>query len=56
MRLSATTLQLLLGWEGKSFPRCEYPSALTADEPRGRPFIACRGRAPQVTVARLDDG
>jgi hypothetical protein len=56
MRLSVATLQLLPGWEGKSFPGCEHPSALAADEPRGRLFIACRGRAPQVTVARLDDG
>ncbi len=56
MRLSAATLQALPGWEGKRFPGCEHPSALAADEQRGRLFIACRGKAPQLSVARLDDG
>ncbi|MBV8625892.1 MAG: hypothetical protein JO174_20615 [Herbaspirillum sp.] len=56
MRLSAATLQALPGWEGKRFPGCEHPSALAADEQRGRLFIACRGKAPQLSIARLDDG
>ena len=56
MRISAATLEPLPGWSGKQFSGCEHPSALAADESRNRVFIACRGKAPQLTVARLDDG
>ncbi|WP_343586318.1 hypothetical protein [Herbaspirillum sp.] len=56
MRISAATLEPLPGWSGKRFDGCEHPSALAADEHRKRLFIACRGKAPQLTVARLDDG
>ncbi|MCA1323873.1 YncE family protein [Herbaspirillum sp. alder98] len=56
MRIAAATLAPLPGWEGRSFAGCQHPSAVAADEPGNRLFVACRGKAPQVSVARLDDG
>ncbi len=56
MRISAATLPPLPNWSGKQFPGCEQPSALAADEKLGRLFVACRGKTPQLIVARLNDG
>lgn len=56
MRISAASLEPLPGWSGRQFPGCAHPSALAADEKRGRLFVACRGKQPQVSIVALDDG
>lgn len=51
--LSGPHLETLQQWQ---YPACSKPSALVADEPSGRLFIACRGETPTLIVADLSSG
>lgn len=53
IRLNGKTLDTLATY---SFPNCAQPSALAADIAKRRLFIACRGKAPILTIADLDTG
>lgn len=53
LRLNGKTLETLASYR---FPGCVQPSALASDNAGRRLFIACRGKAPILTVADLDSG
>ncbi|EJL84278.1 hypothetical protein PMI16_04019 [Herbaspirillum sp. CF444] len=53
IRLNGKTLETLASY---SFPGCVQPSALASDNANRRLFVACRGKAPILTVADLDSG
>jgi len=53
MRVDAATLAVRDTWR---FAGCEQPSALAADIAQRRLFVACRGAAPILVVADLDNG
>jgi DNA-binding beta-propeller fold protein YncE len=53
IRLNGKTLETLASY---SFPGCVQPSALASDNANRRLFVACRGKAPILTIADLDSG
>jgi hypothetical protein len=53
MRLDGRTLALRATYQ---WPGCAQPSAMSADYAGRRLFIACRGKAPALIVADLDQG